>query len=247
MKKLFLMSGAAAALVGASGVAIAQAPNEKPNSPVAQSAPTEKVAPVEKVAPQSSRGETPNAKSDAASKAGRADKTTLGDKGGAQHAQEKNSDAEQPRGSVARQKPEIEPSGKSSADMKANGKLDAGRAASETNAGTQNGMKTDSKTTADTKSSATVGQAGAGSKQLTTEQRSTIRTAIKDQHVRPVQNVNFSISIGTQVPRTVNFYPLPTQMVSIYPDWRGYEYFLVGDQIIVVNPRTFEIVAVLEA
>jgi hypothetical protein len=35
--------------------------------------------------------------------------------------------------------------------------------------------------------------------------------------------------------------------VHIYPQWRGYDYFLVGDQIIVVDPRTHEIVAVLDA
>jgi hypothetical protein len=37
------------------------------------------------------------------------------------------------------------------------------------------------------------------------------------------------------------------EIVSIYPDWRGYEFILVRDQIIVVDPRTFEIVAVLDA
>ncbi len=35
--------------------------------------------------------------------------------------------------------------------------------------------------------------------------------------------------------------------MTIYPDWQGYEYFLVNDQIIVVNPRTLQIVAVLDA
>jgi len=40
---------------------------------------------------------------------------------------------------------------------------------------------------------------------------------------------------------------VPSQLVLIYPDWRGYDYFLVGDQIIVVNPRTHQIVAVLDA
>ena len=42
MKKLFLVSVATAALVGANGFALAQAPSEKPNAPAAQSAPAEK-------------------------------------------------------------------------------------------------------------------------------------------------------------------------------------------------------------
>jgi hypothetical protein len=94
--------------------------------------------------------------------------------------------------------------------------------------------------------SQTTGQAGAGAK-LSTEQRTRVTTVIRDQHVAPVTNVNFEISIGTRVPREIGFHPLPTEIVTIYPDWRGYEFFLVRDQIVVVDPRTFEIVAVLDA
>jgi hypothetical protein len=107
------------------------------------------------------------------------------------------------------------------------------------------GSKADSKSAAETRSQ-TVGQAGAGAK-LSGEQRTKITTVIRDQHVRPVTNVNFAISVGTRVPRDVEFHPLPTEIVTIYPDWRGYEFILVNDQIVVVNPQTFEIVAVIDA
>jgi Protein of unknown function (DUF1236) len=40
---------------------------------------------------------------------------------------------------------------------------------------------------------------------------------------------------------------LPRTVVEIEPAWRGYEYFLVGDQMVIVNPRTMEIVAVVDA
>jgi hypothetical protein len=155
------------------------------------------------------------------------------DKGSVQRAQDNAKDDMKSKGASSEPK----------SDMKTGGK-----AASEINADkSKDGMKADSKNTMDTKSGATTGQAGAGSKQLTTEQRTTIRTVIKEQNVKPVTNVNFSISVGTRVPRTVTFHSVPTQLVTIYPDWRGYKYFLVGDQIVVVNPRTLEIVAVLEA
>ncbi len=98
----------------------------------------------------------------------------------------------------------------------------------------------------ETRSQTTTGQAGAGAK-LSTEQRTKITTVIRGQHVQPTTNVNFSIAVGTRVPRTVSFHPLPTEVVTIYPEWRGYEFILVNDQIVVVDPRTFEIVAVLEA
>ena len=70
---------------------------------------------------------------------------------------------------------------------------------------------------------------------------------IREQHVAPVTNVNFAISVGTRVPRDVSFHALPAEIVTIYPEWRGYEFVLVRDQIVVIDPRTFEIVAVLEA
>jgi hypothetical protein len=110
----------------------------------------------------------------------------------------------------------------------------------------KDGMKADQKNAGEGKAGTTTGQAGAGAK-LSGEQRTTIRTSITKQNIKPVTNINFSISVGTRVPRTVGFHPLPAEVVTIYPDWRGYEFFLVNDQIVVVNPRTLEIVAVLDA
>ena len=110
--------------------------------------------------------------------------------------------------------------------------------------------KTGTSTNAETKtggdrSQTTTGQAGAGAK-LSTEQRTKISTVIRTQRVEPVTNVNFNISVGTRVPREVHFHPLPTEVVTIYPEWRGYDFILVREQIIVIDPRSHEIVAVLD-
>jgi len=95
--------------------------------------------------------------------------------------------------------------------------------------------------------SQTVGQAGAGAK-LSTEQRTKITTVIKEQHVQPVTSVNFEIRPGVRIPRGgVSFHRLPTEIVTIYPQWRDYEYILVNDKIVVVDPRTLEIVDVIDA
>ena len=95
-------------------------------------------------------------------------------------------------------------------------------------------------------STTTTGQAGAAAK-LSTEQRTQITSVIKEQRVQPVTNVNFSISVGTRVPRDVTFHTLPERVVTIYPEWRRYKYILVKEQIVIVDPNTYEIVAVLEA
>jgi hypothetical protein len=95
--------------------------------------------------------------------------------------------------------------------------------------------------------SATTGQgsAGGGAKaSLTTEQKTKIRETVFKSGPR-VTNVNFSLSVGTVVPRTVRFATLPPILVEIYPQWRGYEYFIVEEEIIIVEPRTLKIVAII--
>ena len=56
-----------------------------------------------------------------------------------------------------------------------------------------------------------------------------------------------TISAGSGRKPTSRGTRVPTEIVTIYPDWRGYEFFLVRDQIVVVDPRSLEIVAVLDA
>ena len=82
---------------------------------------------------------------------------------------------------------------------------------------------------------------------LSAEQRAKISAAVKQQNVPRATNVNFSISIGTHVPRSLRLYALPASVVEFYPAWRGYEFILVGNEILVIDPRTLEIVAILEA
>jgi hypothetical protein len=81
---------------------------------------------------------------------------------------------------------------------------------------------------------------------LTTEQKTTIRQTVLTGSAPRVTNVNFDIRVGTVVPRTVRIAPLPPALISIEPEWRGYMYFVYNDEIIVVEPRTLRIVAVIE-
>jgi hypothetical protein len=81
---------------------------------------------------------------------------------------------------------------------------------------------------------------------LTTEQKTTIRTKVLTSSAPRVTNVDFEIRVGIAVPRTVRVAPLPVEIIEIQPTWRGYMYFVRGDEIIVVEPNTLRIVAVLE-
>ena len=60
-----------------------------------------------------------------------------------------------------------------------------------------------------------------------------------------VGHVDFSIRVGVRVPHTVHVYPLPIEIVEIVPQYRGYDYIVVGDEMLIIDPITLEIVAVL--
>jgi uncharacterized protein DUF1236 len=97
---------------------------------------------------------------------------------------------------------------------------------------------------------ANVGTSGSrgGSVQLSEDQRSQMKTIIGREHgPRLGSNVNFDVTVGTRIPRNVHVVVLPEEIVRIVPEYRGYEYFLVGDEIVIVDPRTLEIVAIIPA
>lgn len=82
---------------------------------------------------------------------------------------------------------------------------------------------------------------------LTTEQRTHIReTVLKGSNVPRVTKVNFSINVGTVVPRSVKLVAVPDVIVEIHPEWRGFLYFVFEDEIIVVEKGSLKIVAVID-
>ncbi|WP_338308416.1 DUF1236 domain-containing protein [Bradyrhizobium sp. TM233] len=80
---------------------------------------------------------------------------------------------------------------------------------------------------------------------LNRQQETKISTSISRLNVRPVTNVNFSLNVGTVVPRDVHLSTLPPDVVEIVPQYRGYSFALVKDEIVVVDPATYKIVTVL--
>jgi hypothetical protein len=84
---------------------------------------------------------------------------------------------------------------------------------------------------------------------LSSEQRTKIHSIIVSDRSAPrIAHADFDVRVGTVVPRgKVKLVALPSTIVEIEPSWRGFEYFLVGDEIVVVDPATLRIVAVLPA
>jgi hypothetical protein len=219
------MSVAAAALIAGTGFANAQ------GTGTSREAPSSGAAPTQQSAPPSDRGSAATPMNRDASPAEAPKSAQSKDDMKAAPKGEKSAQDNNMKGEKSKSMSSENEKGAAGKDMKAEGR--------------DGKMNADSKGAADTKATTTTGQAGAGAK-LSTEQRTKITTVIKSQNVRPATNVNFSISVGTHVPRNVGFHPLPAEIITIYPEWRGYEFFLVGNQIVVVNPRTLEIVDVID-
>lgn len=242
MRKARLLSTVAATLLLTVGVAAAQNTNMKKDEAPTQAPAAQQKAPAEKVAPTMKPGEqkagvqqkAPETTGQAP-KASDADKPKATDKG----AMDKGAiDKKMDKGAATKSPSDAN----GSADVKAK----ANEKASE-NAGAKEATPGSAKPAGTAGTSATTGQgAAAGSAKLTTEQHAKITTIFKQHKVEPA-HLNVSVSIGTRVPDSVHFYPLPVEVIVVYPEWRGYEYILVGDQILVIDPRSHEIVAVLDA
>jgi hypothetical protein len=136
---------------------------------------------------------------------------------------------------------QAEPKNGKSGRLDAQGRTDRGaaenRGTSEPNRGTAQGN---------------TGNRGA-SASLSSEQRTKIRQTVLNVQGAPRvsrNDLDINLSVGARIPRDhIHFrpLPLPPTIVEIEPEWRGYDYFLVGDEVVVVDPDTFEVVAVIPA
>ncbi len=84
--------------------------------------------------------------------------------------------------------------------------------------------------------------------QVSVEQQTQIRQAIKEVHVAPIRETDFTVSVGTRIPRKIELQPLPPTIVKIVPQYKTYRFFVLADgRIVIVDPSTFEIVYIIDA
>jgi len=94
----------------------------------------------------------------------------------------------------------------------------------------------------------TVGYAPHRAVDLTSEQRTQIHERLLAAGgVRPLGSAGFALSVGARVPARIHLYPLPAQIFEIVPEYQGYDYIVVGDEVVIVDPVTLEVVAVIPA
>jgi hypothetical protein len=247
MKKSRLLATVTASLLLGVGAASAQSMNAQApeRAPSAQ-----QQAPAEKVAPSLKSGERKGPETTGQS----TQESTPGASGGSRATQDMKPKGEKSDKGTTGQapgnaSPDTQRSGASSNEKNSNTKMrsDEKGGAGMNRSEERSGSSQMNRSQTENQRSTTTGQgAAAGSAKLSTEQRTKISTVIRQHKVEPT-HLNVSVRVGTRIPDSVHFYPLPTEVVTIYPEWRGFNYILVGDQIVVVDPGTHEIVAILDA
>ena len=56
-----------------------------------------------------------------------------------------------------------------------------------------------------------------------------------------------AVNVGVALPRSVNLYPIPEDIIVIVPDYRGYDYIMLDDdRVAIVDPETYEVVDIIE-
>jgi hypothetical protein len=80
---------------------------------------------------------------------------------------------------------------------------------------------------------------------LDPQQQTKVSQAVFSQHNVPrVDRVDFSVNVGTTIPSHVHLVAVPDTLIEIHPAWRGDEFFVVRDEIVIVD-HSRKIVAVI--
>ncbi|MFN3657680.1 MAG: DUF1236 domain-containing protein [Pseudolabrys sp.] len=259
MKSLKLLSGVAATVLIGAGVALAQSPQAPERAPSAQqNAPAEKMAPAMKPGEKGTTGQaSPGAKSETTGQGSPSPGMKAGDmkpstSGQAPSGADPKASSDSKMKSSSDMNKSDDKAGKSATDSKS---MDKATDQSATDANKNDASKgaastTDSKSTdsAQGASSSTTGQgAAASAANLSTEQKTKITTTFKAAKIEsvPKSQINVSISVGTRLPATLRYQPVPAEVIAVYPQWRGYYVILVDGQYIIVEPRTHQIVYII--
>ena len=76
--------------------------------------------------------------------------------------------------------------------------------------------------------------------------RDRAREAFRRSNLRRSRDVDVRVDVGVVLPRSVVVYDLPPQIVEVVPAYRGYDYIVVEEEILIVEPETHVVVDVLD-
>jgi hypothetical protein len=79
---------------------------------------------------------------------------------------------------------------------------------------------------------------------LSPAQRTTIyKSVTKERVTSPSTDVR--VSVGAEIPRSVELHALPSTVVTEVPGAKTYKYTVVDDQVVIVDPGTMKVVEII--
>lgn len=80
---------------------------------------------------------------------------------------------------------------------------------------------------------------------LSSDQENGIRDSVKNAKVDHVAKIEVPLTVGAEVPRNLHFYPFPKEVSEIAPEYKNYFYVVAAEKIVVIDPLSYRVVAIL--
>lgn len=75
--------------------------------------------------------------------------------------------------------------------------------------------------------------------------RQQIHKVLAEENAQQAPKLDISVQLGARVSRDIKAYQLPTEVMEMAPQLRGFDYVLVRQEVVFLNPGTREVVAIL--
>lgn len=80
---------------------------------------------------------------------------------------------------------------------------------------------------------------------LSSAQRQTIYTSISSQKQKETAPLDFRAAVGAVVPPSVELQELPKTIVELVPELKGFQYAMVANQVLLVDPKNKQVVEII--
>jgi Protein of unknown function (DUF1236) len=87
--------------------------------------------------------------------------------------------------------------------------------------------------------------AGVPNLKLTGAQKQTIYSSISNQKQKETAPATFHAAVGAVVPGSVELQSLPKTIVELIPELKDYEYAMVANQVLLVDPKNKQVVEII--
>lgn len=90
-----------------------------------------------------------------------------------------------------------------------------------------------------------VNPAGTTDLKLSADQKHTIYLSISNQQQKETPPPTFGAAVGAIVPPSINLQPLPKTVLELVPRMQNYEYAMVANQVLLVDPKNRQVVDII--